>query len=73
MAEKLITKEEAVGRVTPADVDTLLHPQFTQDSKPSAKKEGRLLYFTGVNASPGAAVGQVYFDADLTEKMAKEQ
>lgn len=69
--EKLITKEEAVGRVTPADVDTLLHPQFTADSKPTAKKEGR--YFTsGVNASPGAAVGQVYFDADLTEKMAKE-
>ena len=72
VAEKLITKEEAVGRVTPADVDTLLHPQFTQDSKPSAKKEGRF-FTTGVNASPGAAVGQVYFDADLTEKMAKEQ
>lgn len=72
VGEKLITKEEAVGRVTPSDVDTLLHPQFTSDSKPSAKKEGR--YFTnGVNASPGAAVGQVYFDADLTEKMAKEQ
>jgi pyruvate, orthophosphate dikinase len=72
VAEKLITKEEAVGRVTPADVDTLLHPQFTVESKPAAKKEGR--YFTnGVNASPGAAVGQVYFDADLTEKMAKEQ
>ncbi len=70
--EKLITKEEAVGRVTPTDVDTLLHPQFTSDSKPNAKKEGR--YFTsGVNASPGAAVGQVYFDADLTEKMAKEE
>jgi len=72
VGEKLITKEEAVGRVSPADVDTLLHPQFTSDSKPAAKKEGR--YFTsGVNASPGAAVGQVYFDADLTEKMAKEQ
>ena len=27
----------------------------------------------GVNASPGAAVGQIYFDADLTEKMAKEE
>ncbi len=72
VGEKLITKEEAVGRITPADVDTLLHPQFTADSKPTAKKEGRF-FTTGVNASPGAAVGQVYFDADLTEKMAKEQ
>jgi pyruvate, orthophosphate dikinase len=72
VGEKLITKEEAVGRITPSDVDTLLHPQFTHDSKPTAKKEGR--YFTsGVNASPGAAVGQVYFDADLTEKKHKEE
>ena len=71
VGEKLITKEEAVGRVSPADVDTLLHPQFTIESKPAAKKEGR--YFTnGVNASPGAAVGQVYFDADMAEKMSKE-
>ncbi|MCX6055571.1 MAG: pyruvate, phosphate dikinase [Chloroflexi bacterium] len=69
--EGLISKEEAVGRITPSDVDTLLHPQFTSDSKPQAKKEGRY-YTSGVNASPGAAMGQVYFDADLTEKMAKE-
>ena len=31
------------------------------------------LFATGVNASPGAAVGQAYFDADTAEKMAKEQ
>ena len=30
-------------------------------------------YAQGVNASPGAAVGQVYFDADTAEKMAKEE
>jgi len=70
--EKLINKEEAVQRVTPADVDTLLHPQFTVETKANAKKEGRF-YASGVNASPGAAVGQVYFDADTTEKMAKEE
>ncbi len=70
--EKLISKEEAVSRVSPADVDTLLHPQFTVDTKTAAKKEGRF-YASGVNASPGAAVGQVYFDADKTEKMAKEE
>ena len=70
--EKLISKEEAVTRVTPADVDTLLHPQFTVETKTAAKKEGRF-YASGVNASPGAAVGQVYFDADTTERMAKEE
>jgi pyruvate,orthophosphate dikinase len=70
--EGLISKEEAVKRVTPADVDTLLHPQFTVETKAAAKKEGRF-YASGVNASPGAAVGQVYFDADTTEKMTKEE
>ncbi|MBN1538142.1 MAG: pyruvate, phosphate dikinase [Anaerolineales bacterium] len=69
--EGLISKEEAVLRVTPENVDTLLHPQFDHKAKESAKGEGRL-YAKGVNASPGAAVGQVYFDADTAEKMAKE-
>jgi pyruvate,orthophosphate dikinase len=65
--EGLITKEEAVRRITPADVDTLLHPQFDD----AALKKAVVLA-KGVNASPGAAVGQIYFDADLAEKMAKE-
>jgi pyruvate,orthophosphate dikinase len=72
VAEGLISKEEAVGRVTTDNVDTLLHPQFTAETKAKAKKDGRF-YASGVNASPGAAVGQVYFDADLTEKMHKEE
>ncbi|HVN53773.1 MAG TPA: pyruvate, phosphate dikinase [Anaerolineaceae bacterium] len=70
--EGLISKDEAVLRVTPEQVDTLLHPQFDPATKAAAKKEGRFLA-SGVNASPGAAVGQVYFDADLTEKKAKEE
>jgi pyruvate,orthophosphate dikinase len=70
--EKLITKEEAVLRIRPEDVDALLHPQFDEKAIKEAEKEGRL-YAKGVNASPGAAVGQVYFDADTAEKMAKEQ
>ncbi len=70
--EGLITKEEAIKRVTTENVDTLLHPQFTPETKAAAKKAGRW-FANGVNASPGAAVGQVYFDADLTEKMAKEE
>jgi pyruvate,orthophosphate dikinase len=69
--EGLISKEEAVQRVTPEQVDTLLHPQYDVKAKESAVKEGRY-YAKGVNASPGAAVGQVYFDADKAEKMAKE-
>jgi pyruvate,orthophosphate dikinase len=69
--EGLITKEEAILRVTPENVDTLLHPQFDDKAKGAAKSEGHL-YAKGVNASPGAAVGQVYFDADTAEKMAKE-
>ncbi|MEA5078413.1 MAG: pyruvate, phosphate dikinase [Anaerolineaceae bacterium] len=70
--EGLISKEEAIKRVTTDNVDTLLHPQFTSETKAVAKKAGRW-FANGVNASPGAAVGQIYFDADLTEKMAKEE
>ena len=71
VAEGLISKEEAIKRVSTDNVDTLLHPQFTTETKAKAKKDGRF-FASGVNASPGAAVGQVYFDADLTEKMNKE-
>ena len=69
--EGLITKDEAVERITPENVDTLLHPQFNDEAIAEAKKTGTLVV-KGVNASPGAAVGQVYFDADTSEKMAKE-
>lgn len=69
--EGLITKDEAVERVTPENVDTLLHPQFDNEAKKDAETSGKLIA-KGVNASPGAAVGRVYFDADTAEKMAKE-
>ncbi len=69
--EGLISKEEAVLRVTTENVDTLLHPQFDDKALKDAEKNGTFLA-KGVNASPGAAVGQVYFDADTAEKMAKE-
>jgi pyruvate,orthophosphate dikinase len=69
--EKLISKAEAILRVTPEQVDTLLHPQFDEKAKKEAEKAGRF-FAKGVNASPGAAVGQAYFDADMAEKMAKE-
>ncbi len=70
--EGLITREEAVMRVTPEQVDTLLHPQFDEATKKKATEEGKL-FAKGVNASPGAAVGRAYFDADTAEQKAKEE
>jgi len=69
--EGLIDKKDAVLRVSPEQVDTLLHPQFITDAMKAAKGEGRW-YAKGVNASPGAAVGQVYFDANTAELQAKQ-
>jgi pyruvate,orthophosphate dikinase len=71
MAEEgLISKEEAVLRVKTDHVLQLLHPQFADDSKAEAVKQGRRIA-KGVNASPGAAVGVAAFDADLAEKWGK--
>lgn len=70
--EGLITKEQAVKRVTSDNVDTLLHPQFDYAAKQTAVAEGTQ-FASGVNASPGAAVGRVYFDADTAEQKAKEE
>ncbi len=70
--EGLITRQEAVKRVTPEQVDILLHPQFEARSTAAARESGQLLAH-GVNASPGAAVGRVYFDATKAEHMAKDE
>ncbi|MEL6268263.1 MAG: pyruvate, phosphate dikinase, partial [Chloroflexota bacterium] len=68
--EDLITREEAVLRVSAKQVSQMLHPHFDPALKSVAKEDG-LLLATGVNASPGAAVGMVAFDADLAEKWGK--
>ena len=70
--EGLIDKETAVMRVEPEQVNQMLHPQFDAATMQAAREAGKL-FATGVNASPGAAVGQVYFDADTSEKMAVSQ
>ena len=70
--EGLITKEQAVKRVTPAQVDAMLHPQYSEATIKAARSAGRL-FGKGVNASPGAAVGRIYFDADTAERKAKEE
>jgi pyruvate,orthophosphate dikinase len=61
--EGLIDKREAVLRVQPAQLDQLLHPQFD----PNAVYD---VLAKGLNASPGAAVGKVYFTADDAEAAA---
>ncbi|MEA2000793.1 MAG: pyruvate, phosphate dikinase [Actinomycetota bacterium] len=64
MAEEgLISKEDAVLRVTPDQIDFFLHPQYSIESRKAATAAGDLLA-TGLNVSPGAAVGAVVFDAD---------
>jgi pyruvate,orthophosphate dikinase len=70
--EKLISKVDALQRITPTDVDFLLHPQFDGDEVKKAKKDGRLLA-SGVNASPGAAVGMLAFDADLAQQWGRDE
>ena len=66
--EGLISKEEAVKRVQPAQVDFFLHPQLDSSALADAK-----LIAKGLNVSPGAAVGIVAFDADTAERWATEE
>ncbi|MBA3029809.1 MAG: pyruvate, phosphate dikinase [Desulfobacteraceae bacterium] len=70
--EGLITQEEAVERITPDQVDFFMHPQFGRSIKQRAREQ-KLWLASGLNVSPGAAVGMVAFDADLTETWAKKQ
>ena len=60
--EKLISKKEAILRIDPKTLDTLLHP--TLDEK--VKKE---IIASGLPASPGAASGKVVFSADEAERL----
>ena len=60
--EKLISKKEAILRVDPNTLDTLLHP--TLDDKVEKK-----IIASGLPASPGAASGKVVFSADEAERL----
>ncbi|MCK4509883.1 MAG: pyruvate, phosphate dikinase, partial [Desulfuromonadales bacterium] len=64
VAEGLISKNEAVMRVAPEQLDQLLHPSLD----PEASKT---VVAKGLPASPGAASGQVVFSADEAEEAAK--
>src|SRR5215210_1970749 len=63
--ERLIDRATAVRRVSPEQLDQLLHP--TVDPKTTTKALA-----TGLPASPGAAQGKVVFSPDEAEEMAKE-
>jgi pyruvate, orthophosphate dikinase len=62
--EQLISREEAVARIDPAQLEQLLHPMLdpTADWEVAAK---------GLNASPGAASGMIVLDADTAERRGK--
>ena len=60
--EGLISEAEAVMRIDPASLDQLLHPTLD----PKAKRE---VLAAGLPASPGAASGEIVFDADEAERL----
>jgi pyruvate,orthophosphate dikinase len=66
--EGLITKEEAIMRISPDHIETLMHPFFDPDAKEKAEVIAK-----GTAASPGAATGVIVFDPDDAEKMVKEE
>ena len=62
--EGLISREDAVARIDPAQLDQLLHPMID----PTAEWE---VATRGLNASPGAACGAIVLDADAAEQRGK--
>ena len=61
-SEGLIDKDTAVMRIEPAQIDQLLHPMFDAEELKEAEKLTK-----GLPASPGAATGQIYFNASDAE------
>ncbi|MGB2679176.1 MAG: pyruvate, phosphate dikinase [Candidatus Acidiferrum sp.] len=66
--EKLITKEEAMLRIKPEDIERLFYPVI--DSKVDRKTLESKILAHGINAVPGAAVGKMCFSANETEEWA---
>ena len=63
--EGVVTKEEAITMVDANSITNLLHPQFVDS-------QGKELFNKALNASPGAAVGEIVFDADKAEEEANK-
>jgi pyruvate,orthophosphate dikinase len=69
--EGLITQRDALRRVTPSQIDFFLHPQLAAAARKQAADEGRLIA-TGLNVSPGAAVGVAAFDPDRAQRLGND-
>lgn len=65
--EGLLTEKEAVLKVEPGQLDSLLHPQFEPESLKNAEVIAK-----GLNASPGAATGRAVFTAERAAEMVKD-
>lgn len=68
--EGLVTKEEAILRIEPTQINQLLLPRFDLKAVDGARKRGDFLA-KGLNASPGEASGVAAFDADTAEEWGK--
>ncbi|MBF68790.1 MAG: pyruvate, phosphate dikinase [Gammaproteobacteria bacterium] len=66
--EGLINQQEALRRVSPEQVDFFLHPQLDTTAVPDVEP-----FATGLNVSPGAAVGMVALDATVAERWANDE
>src|SRR6188508_1791618 len=64
--EGLISREDAIARIDPAQLDQLLHPMLDPDVQVDVAA-------TGLNASPGAASGKVVFDADTAAERGERE
>ncbi|MBV8257625.1 MAG: pyruvate, phosphate dikinase, partial [Actinobacteria bacterium] len=62
--EGLISREEAIARIDPSQLDQLLHPQLDENAHFEVAARG-------LNASPGAASGKIVLDADTAEERGK--
>ena len=66
--EGMISEREAVLRVEPKQLDTLLHPQFDAEALKKADAIGK-----GLAASPGSACGQIVFSAEEAEEAVRNK
>ncbi len=64
VAEDVISREEAVARIDPGQLDQLLHPMLDPEVAVEVAAKG-------LNASPGAASGEIVLDADTAEERGK--
>jgi pyruvate, orthophosphate dikinase len=64
--ERLISREDAIARIDPAQLDQLLHPMLDPNDHYDVAA-------TGLNASPGAASGKIVFDADTAAERGERE